>query len=46
MVKEINGGLPGLAKFVAIFTIKFIRIFFQFQGLPESDRRSDEGKRL
>jgi hypothetical protein len=32
MVKVMNGGLPGLAKFVDIFAIKVIRMFFDFKG--------------
>jgi hypothetical protein len=31
-MKVMNGGLPGLAKFVAIFTIKIIRMFFNFKS--------------
>jgi hypothetical protein len=30
----MNGRLPGLAKLVSIFTIKFIGIFFDFEGFP------------
>jgi hypothetical protein len=32
MVKMMNGGLPGLAQFVAIFVIKVIMMFFNFKG--------------
>jgi hypothetical protein len=31
MVKVVNGGFPGLAQLVAIFTIQFIRMFFDFK---------------
>jgi hypothetical protein len=32
MVKVMNGGFPGLAKLVAIFTVEVIRMFFYFKG--------------
>jgi hypothetical protein len=34
MVKVVNGGIPGLDKIVAILTIKFIGMFFDFKGFP------------
>jgi hypothetical protein len=30
----VNGGFPRLAKFVAIFAIKIIRMFFYFKSFP------------
>jgi len=32
MVKVMNGGFPRVAKFVSIFTVKFVRIVFDFHG--------------
>jgi hypothetical protein len=34
MIKVMNGRLPELVKLVAIFTIKVIGIFFDFEGFP------------
>jgi hypothetical protein len=32
MVKVMNGGFPGLAQLIAIFTVEVVRVFFDFQG--------------
>jgi hypothetical protein len=34
----MNGGLPGLAKFVAIFAVKVVRMFFDFEGFSNETR--------
>jgi hypothetical protein len=34
MVKVLNGGLPIMVKFVVIFTVKVIGMFFNFDGFP------------
>jgi hypothetical protein len=34
LIKVVNGGFPRLAKFVAIFAIKIIRMFFYFKSFP------------
>jgi hypothetical protein len=33
IVEVMNGGFPRLTKFVAIFAIKMIRMFFYFKSL-------------
>jgi hypothetical protein len=38
MIKVMNGRLPRLAKFVAIFTIKIIRMFFNFKSFLNEAR--------
>jgi hypothetical protein len=32
MVKMMNGGFPRVAKFVAIFAVKVVRMFFNFRA--------------
>jgi hypothetical protein len=32
MVKVMDGGFPRMAKFVSIFAVKVIRMFFDFEG--------------
>jgi hypothetical protein len=32
MIQVVNGGLPRLAKFVAMFAIEVIRMFFNFES--------------
>jgi hypothetical protein len=34
LIKVVNGGVPRLAKFVVIFAIKIIRMFFYFKSFP------------
>jgi hypothetical protein len=46
MVKVMNGGLPRLAKFVAIFAIEVIRMFFNFKGFTNEMRGVMRGMRL
>jgi hypothetical protein len=43
MIKVMNGGLPRLAKFVAIFVIKIIRMFFNFKSFTNEARRVIRG---
>jgi hypothetical protein len=38
LTKGINGGLPRLTKFLAIFTIKIIMMFFIFQHFSNDAR--------
>jgi hypothetical protein len=44
MIKVTNGGLPGLAKFVAIFAIEIIRMFFNFESLSNEMRGVMRGR--
>jgi hypothetical protein len=38
MIKVMNGGLPRLAMFVAIFAIKIIGMFLIFESFPNEAR--------
>jgi len=44
VIKVMNGGLPGLTKFVVIFAIEMIRMFFNFQSFMNEARGVMRGK--
>jgi len=43
MIKQVNGGFPRLAKFVAIFAIEIIRMFFYFESFSNETRGVMQG---
>jgi hypothetical protein len=43
MVKVMDGRFPRMAKFVAIFSVKVIRMFFDFKGFSNETKEVMRG---
>jgi hypothetical protein len=44
IIEVTNGRLPRLPKFVAIFSVKIIRMFFNFKSFPNKARGVVRGR--